>query len=234
MSKTVVLPQSDSPSVVASVPFWQAIRFWLKLGFISFGGPAGQIAMMHQELVDNRRWISEGRFLHALNFCMVLPGPEAQQLATYIGWLMHKPGRRHRRGAVYLALAGVAHRAGVDLPRLGRCRGGGGDFYGIKPAVAAIVLQAAHRIGSRALKNGAYWAIAAAAFVAIFALNVPFPLIVLAAALVGFIGGRLAPTIFGKADAHRAQSHLAEPPSLMTRRRSRPMPFSAGGAPLRC
>ncbi len=96
----------------------------------------------------------------------------------------------------------------------------------------AIVLQAAHRIGSRALKNGAYWAIAAAAFVAIFALNVPFPLIVLAAALVGFIGGRLAPTIFGKADAHRAQSHLAEPPSLMTRRRSRPMPFSAGGVPL--
>ncbi len=90
MSKTVVLPQSDSPSVVASVPFWQAIRFWLKLGFISFGGPAGQIAMMHRELVDNRRWISEGRFLHALNFCMVLPGPEAQQLATYIGWLMHK------------------------------------------------------------------------------------------------------------------------------------------------
>lgn len=96
------------------------------------------------------------------------------------------------------------------------------------------MLQAAHRIGSRALKNGAYWAIAAAAFVAIFALNVPFPLIVLAAALVGFIGGRLAPTIFGKADAHRAQSHRAEPPSLMTRRRSRPMPFSAGGAPLRC
>ncbi len=90
MSKTVVLPQSDSPSVVASVSFWQAFRFWLKLGFISFGGPAGQIAMMHQELVDNRRWISEGRFLHALNFCMVLPGPEAQQLATYIGWLMHK------------------------------------------------------------------------------------------------------------------------------------------------
>ena len=90
MSKTVVLPQTDSPSVVASVSFWQAFRFWLKLGFISFGGPAGQIAMMHQELVDNRRWISEGRFLHALNFCMVLPGPEAQQLATYIGWLMHK------------------------------------------------------------------------------------------------------------------------------------------------
>ncbi|MCS6067834.1 chromate transporter [Klebsiella variicola subsp. variicola] len=120
MSKTVVLPQSDSPSVVASVSFWQAFRFWLKLGFISFGGPAGQIAMMHQELVDNRRWISEGRFLHALNFCMVLPGPEAQQLATYIGWLMHKTlGRRHRRGAVYFALAGVTHRPGVDLPRLG-------------------------------------------------------------------------------------------------------------------
>ena len=119
----------------------------------------------------------------------------------------------------------------MDLPRLGRCRGGGGILWHQNPPWRRDQQQAAHRIGSRALKNGAYWAIAAAAFVAIFALNVPFPLIVLAAALVGFIGGRLAPTIFGKADAHRAQSHRAEPPSLMTRRRSRPMPFSAGGAP---
>lgn len=133
MSKTVVLPQSDSPSVVASVSFWQAFRFWLKLGFISFGGPAGQIAMMHQELVDNRRWISEGRFLHALNFCMVLPGPEAQQLATYIGWLMHKPGRRHRRGAVYFALAGVTHRPGVDLSRLGDVAVVAGIFMASNP-----------------------------------------------------------------------------------------------------
>lgn len=208
MSKTVVLPQSDSPSVVASVPFWQAIRFWLKLGFISFGGPAGQIAMMHQELVDNRRWISEGRFLHALNFCMVLPGPEAQQLATYIGWLMHKTWGGVIAGVLFIlpSLVLLIALAWIYLV-WGDVAVVAGIFYGIKPAVAAIVLQAAHRIGSRALKNGAYWAIAAAAFVAIFALNVPFPLIVLAAALVGFIGGRLAPTIFGKADAHRAQSH---------------------------
>ena len=208
MSKTVVLPQSDSPSVVASVSFWQAIRFWLKLGFISFGGPAGQIAMMHQELVDNRRWISEGRFLHALNFCMVLPGPEAQQLATYIGWLMHKTWGGVIAGVLFIlpSLVLLIALAWIYLV-WGDVAVVAGIFYGIKPAVAAIVLQAAHRIGSRALKNGAYWAIAAAAFVAIFALNVPFPLIVLAAALVGFIGGRLAPTIFGKADAHRAQSH---------------------------
>ena len=208
MSKTVVLPQSDSPSVVASVSFWQAFRFWLKLGFISFGGPAGQIAMMHQELVDNRRWISEGRFLHALNFCMVLPGPEAQQLATYIGWLMHKTWGGVIAGVLFIlpSLVLLIALAWIYLV-WGDVAVVAGIFYGIKPAVAAIVLQAAHRIGSRALKNGAYWAIAAAAFVAIFALNVPFPLIVLAAALVGFIGGRLAPTIFGKADAHRAQSH---------------------------
>jgi len=200
MSKTVVLPQSDSPTVVASVSFWQAFRFWLKLGFISFGGPAGQIAMMHQELVDNRRWISEGRFLHALNFCMVLPGPEAQQLATYIGWLMHKTWGGVIAGVLFIlpSLALLIALAWIYLV-WGDVAMVAGIFYGIKPAVAAIVLQAAHRIGSRALKNGAYWAIAAAAFVAIFALNVPFPLIVLTAAIVGFIGGRMGPAAFGNA-----------------------------------
>ncbi|GKO05340.1 hypothetical protein NUKP99_27120 [Klebsiella variicola] len=159
MSKTVVLPQSDSPSVVASVSFWQAFRFWLKLGFISFGGPAGQIAMMHQELVDNRRWISEGRFLHALNFCMVLPGPEAQQLATYIGWLMHKTWGGVIAGVLFIlpSLVLLIALAWIYLV-WGDVAVVAGIFYGIKPAVAAIVLQAAHRIGSRALKNGAYWA----------------------------------------------------------------------------
>ena len=235
MSKTVVLPQSDSPSVVASVSFWQAFRFWLKLGFISFGGPAGQIAMMHQELVDNRRWISEGRFLHALNFCMVLPGPEAQQLATYIGWLMHKTWGGVIAGVLFIlpSLVLLIALAWIYLV-WGDVAVVAGIFYGIKPAVAAIVLQAAHRIGSRALKNGAYWAIAAAAFVAIFALNVPFPLIVLAAALVGFIGGRWRRRYSAKRTPTVRRVTLAEPPSLMTRRRSRPMPFSAGGVPLRC
>jgi chromate transporter len=191
----------------ATVSFWQAFIFWLKLGFISFGGPAGQISIMHQELVENRRWISEKRFLHALNYCMVLPGPEAQQLATYIGWLMHRTRGGIVAGGlfvlpsllilivlswIYIAFGHVTLVAGL--------------FYGIKPAVTAIVLQAAHRIGGRALKNKVLWAIAAAAFIAIFALNLPFPLIVLAAGLIGYIGGRVAPDVFqlggghGKAD----------------------------------
>ncbi len=186
-----------------AISFWDAFRFWLKLGFISFGGPAGQISIMHQELVERRRWISEKRFLHALNYCMVLPGPEAQQLATYIGWLMHRSWGGIVAGGlfvlpsllilialswVYIAFGHVAWVAGV--------------FYGIKPAVTAIVLQAAHRIGSRALKNNVLWGIAAASFVAIFALNVPFPLIVLIAAVIGYVGGRVVPQHFQIGSGH--------------------------------
>jgi chromate transporter len=187
----------------APVNFWEAFRFWLKLGFISFGGPAGQISIMHQELVERRRWISETRFLHALNYCMVLPGPEAQQLATYIGWLMHRTWGGVVAGVlfvlpslfilialswIYIAYGDVSWVAGL--------------FYGIKPAVTAIVVQAAHRIGSRALKNNVMWAIAAAAFVAIFALNIPFPYIVVAAALIGYLGGRFAPEYFKSGGGH--------------------------------
>jgi len=175
----------------------QAWPFWLKLGCIGFGGPAGQIAIMHQELVERRRWISERRFLHALNYCMLLPGPEAQQLATYIGWLLHRTRGGVLAGALFvlpsllvlIALSWVYIAFG-DVPAVA------GVFYGIKPAVTAIVLHAAHRIGSRALKNGWLWAIAGAAFVAIFAFNVPFPLIVLGAALIGYFGGRWAPHRF--------------------------------------
>ncbi len=175
----------------------EAFWFWLKLGFISFGGPAGQIAIMHQELVERRRWISERRFLHALNFCMLLPGPEAQQLATYIGWLMHRAWGGVIAGGLFIlpslfiliALSWMYIAFG-DVPMVA------GLFYGIKPAVTAIVVQAAHRIGSRALKSGWLWAIAAASFAAIFAFDVPFPLIVLSAALLGYLGGRLAPEKF--------------------------------------
>ncbi|MEE4694378.1 chromate efflux transporter [Pseudomonas alliivorans] len=182
----------------------EAVRFWLKLGFISFGGPAGQISIMHQELVERRRWISERRFLHALNYCMLLPGPEAQQLATYIGWLMHRTWGGVIAGALFvlpslfilIALSWMYIALG-DVPVVA------GLFYGIKPAVTAIVVQAAHRIGSRALKNNALWAIAAASFTAIFAFNVPFPLIMLAAAVIGYAGGRLAPEYF-RAGAHKA------------------------------
>ncbi|WP_457351884.1 chromate efflux transporter [Roseateles sp. P5_D6] len=193
----------DSPP--RPVSFCEAFRFWLKLGFISFGGPAGQIAIMHTELVERRRWISEKRFLHALNYCMVLPGPEAQQLATYIGWLMHRSWGGIVAGALFVlpslfilvALAWV-YMAWGKLPVVA------GLFYGLKPAVTALVVHAAHRIGTRALKNGWLWGIAAAAFVAIFALDAPFPLIVLAAALIGHIGGRLAPQVFALGGGHGA------------------------------
>jgi chromate transporter len=197
---------NDSASAPPSpVSFGEALRFWLKLGFISFGGPAGQIAIMHTELVEQRRWISEKRFLHALNFCMVLPGPEAQQLATYIGWLMHRGRGGIAAGAlfvlpslfilialswIYIAFGHVPIVAGV--------------FFGLKPAVAALVVHAAHRIGSRALKNRWMWAIAALAFVAIFAFDVPFPAIVIAAGLIGHFGSRVAPKVFALGGGHGA------------------------------
>ena len=183
----------------------EALRFWFKLGLISFGGPAGQIAIMRQELVEGRRWISEKRFLHALNYCMLLPGPEAQQLATYIGWLMHRSWGGLVAGGLFVLpslfiLVGLSYIyvAFGTLPLVA------GVFYGIKPAVTALVLHAAHRIGTRALKNRWLWAIAAAAFVAIFALNAPFPLIVLVAALAGHFGGRVAPQVFVVGGGHGA------------------------------
>ena len=154
----------------------EALRYWLRLGCISFGGPAGQIAIMHRELVDERRWISEGRFLHALNYCMVLPGPEAQQLATYIGWLMHRTWGGIVAGALFvlpslvvlIALSWLYVTYG-NVPLVAAA------LYGVKPAVVAIVLHAAWRIGTRALRHPLLWVIAAAAFLAIFALHVPFP-----------------------------------------------------------
>jgi chromate transporter len=184
-------------STPAAISLREAFLFWLKLGFISFGGPAGQISIMHQELVERRRWISERRFLHALNYCMLLPGPEAQQLATYIGWLMHRTWGGLIAGALFvlpslfiLIVLSWVYIAFGEVPVVA------GLFYGIKPAVTAIVVQAAHRIGSRALKNNWLWGIAAASFTAIFVFNVPFPLIVLGAAIIGYVGGRLAPERF--------------------------------------
>ncbi len=186
----------------AAIGLGEAFRFWLKLGFVSFGGPAGQIAVMHQELVERRRWISEHRFLHALNYTMVLPGPEAQQLATYIGWLMHGAIGGIIAGTLFVLpsffiLIGLAWAYLV----FGETPGVAGILYGIKPAVTAVVLFAAYRIGSRALHNAVLWIIAAAAFLAIFAFNVPFPYVVLGAALVGFFGGRVVPGQF-TAGAH--------------------------------
>ena len=205
MSETAMQATEQGQGKVEKVGLFEAFLFWLKLGFISFGGPAGQISIMHQELVERRRWISERRFLHALNYCMLLPGPEAQQLATYIGWLMHRTWGGVIAGALFvlpslfilIALSWVYIAFG-EVPVVA------GLFYGIKPAVTAIVVQAAHRIGSRALKNNWLWAIAAASFVAIFALNLPFPLIVLGAAMIGYLGGRYAPDKFSIGGGHGA------------------------------
>jgi chromate transporter len=197
----------EAPS--REVSFGEALKFWLKLGFISFGGPAGQIAIMHRELVEQKRWISERRFLHALNYCMLLPGPEAQQLATYIGWLMHRTWGGVVAGGLFV-LPSLLILIGLSwiYVAFGQVDWVAGLFYGIKPAVAAIVLQAVWRIGSRTLKHPAkvplLWAIALASFVAIAVLKVPFPWIVLAAALIGVAGARLAPGQFAAGAGHGA------------------------------
>jgi chromate transporter len=190
-------------TVPAKVSFREAFIFWLKLGFVSFGGPAGQIAMMHQELVEKRRWLSEGRFLHALNFCMVLPGPEAQQLATYLGWLMHRTWGGIIAGTLFVlpSLVILIVLSWIYVA-YGNTTVVAGLFFGIKPAVTAIVLHAAWRIGSRALKNKLLWAIAGAAFVAIFAFGTPFPAIVVGAALIGYAGGRWQPDWFKAGGQH--------------------------------
>ena len=202
------MPDSTTPP--ASPSFRQALAYWLKLGFISFGGPAGQIALMHEDLVLRKRWISEARFLHALNFCMVLPGPEAQQLATYIGWLMHRTVGGIAAGALFvlpslLILIGLSwvYMAFGQVPAVAAV------LYGIKPAVTAIVAAAAVRIGSRALKNRWLWGIAAAAFVAIFALKLPFPVIVLAAGVTGYLASRWAPETFAVGGGHGAAARSA-------------------------
>jgi len=190
----------------------EAFKYWLKLGFISFGGPAGQIAMMHQELVERRRWISEHRYLHALNYCMLLPGPEATQLAIYISWLLHgvKGGVMagvlfFLPGFVLLSLLAGIYLSWGDVPLVQ------GIFYGIKPAVVAVVLFAAWRIGSRAIRNEILFAVSALAFVGIFFFRIDFPWIVLAAGILGAIGGKLLPAKFTGGGGHGASSKAYGP-----------------------
>ncbi len=193
-----------------TVSFTEALKFWLKLGFISFGGPAGQIAIMHKELVETRRWISEARFLHALNYCMILPGPEAQQLATYIGWLMHGTKGGIAAGALFVlpSLFILIGLAWIYMA-FGQVGVVAGLLYGIKPAVTAIVLHAAWRIGSRVMKNAWLIGIAVAAFVAVFAANVPFPIIIGIAALLGVAGGKWLPAAFTPGGGHKAAASVA-------------------------
>ena len=182
-----------------TVPFRDALKFWIKLGFISFGGPAGQIAIMHQEVVERRRWIGENQFLRALNFCMLLPGPEAQQLATYIGWRLHGTLGGIVAGSLFvipsifvmllLSYLAVAH---IDIPAVAAA------FYGIQPVVVAVVIEAVLRIGKKALKHWVLYGFAAMAFIAIFFVKIPFPYIVAAAALGGLLMQRRLPQIFCK------------------------------------
>lgn len=203
------------PSLPRTPTRGEAFRYWLRLGCISFGGPAGQIAIMFRELVEEKRWISERRFLHALNYCMVLPGPEAQQLATYIGWLLHRTWGGIVAGGLFvlpslvllIALSWIymTHR---DVPAIA------GALYGMKPAVVAIVAHAAWRIGSRTLRHPLLAAIAAAAFVAIFAFAVPFPAIVLAAAVIGAMLGRMFPSAFATRPSVSAAPAVHSPAAI--------------------
>ncbi|MBC8040107.1 MAG: chromate efflux transporter [Opitutaceae bacterium] len=177
--------------------FREAFKFWLKLGFISFGGPAGQIAIMQHELVEQKKWIGQERFLHALNFCMLLPGPEAQQLAIYCGWLLHRTWGGIVAGALFvLPSAFILWGLSQVYVSFGHVAWVAAIFYGLKPAIMAVVVAAVLRIGSKALKNGVMWGIAAAAFGLIFFLKVPFPVIVFGALAVGLMGGRIAPRWF--------------------------------------
>jgi chromate transporter len=192
--------------------FAEAFRFWLKLGFISFGGPAGQIAIMQTELVEKKQWISQSRFLHALNFCMLLPGPEAQQLAIYVGWLLHKTWGGIVAGALFvipsmfvLWALSFTYAAYGNIPWIAAI------FYGLKPAVMAIVAVAVIRIGRKALRNPVRWCIAGSAFAGIFFLRIPFPLIILGAAFTGFLGERVWPNKFimaGVGDGNKSDSVL--------------------------
>ena len=197
-----------------AVSLREAFWYWLKLGFISFGGPAGQIAIMHHDLVEKKGWISEKRFLHALNYCMLLPGPEAQQLAIYIGWLMHRTWGGLIAGSLFVlpSLLILILLTWIYLS-FGELKQIAGALYGIKPAVVAIVLFAAYRIGSRVLKHGALWLFAAAAFVAVAIFSVPFPYVVLIAAMLGYTGSLWKPEVFelpaeSHADVHASRKAI--------------------------
>lgn len=200
----------DAIEMPASIAFFDAFLFWLKLGFLSFGGPAGQISMMHQELVEKRRWISEHRFLHALNYTMMLPGPEAQQLATYIGWLMHGVWGGIVAGVLFV-VPSLFILTGLSWAYLvyGDASAAEGILYGIKPAVTAIVIFSAYQIGYKVLKNNVLRAIAVTAFIAIAVFNMPFPYIVLSAAVLGYFGSRVAPDKFqiGSSGSSSKNSH---------------------------
>lgn len=194
----------DFPSLAEA--FW----VWLRVAMLSFGGPAGQIAVMHRILVEEKHWVSEGRFLHALNYCMLLPGPEAQQLATYIGWLMHRTRGGIMAGGLFILPGIVAIMAlSYVYAAFGNVGFVAALFFGLKAAVLAIVIQAVVRVGKRALKNHVMQGLAAAAFVAIFFFDIPFPIIILAAGLIGYFGGRGELAVFAAGGGHDGTTSTA-------------------------
>ncbi|WP_029352510.1 chromate efflux transporter [Bosea sp. 117] len=214
---SISLTTQDASAAPAAPSLAEATRVWARIGLLSFGGPAGQIALMHKELVEERRWIGEQRFLHALNYCMLLPGPEAQQLATYIGWLMHRTVGGLAAGMLFL-LPGALVMLGLSIlyvlyrhvPLIDAA------FFGAKAAVLAVVVEAVLRIGRRALKNRVMIGIAVAAFIGIYVLHVPFPLIILAAGLFGWFGSRAAPELFA-GGSHGGRGAAVEMPGIIDR-----------------
>jgi chromate transporter len=227
------MPPTDPAPAPAHPGFREALRFWLKLGFISFGGPTGQIAIMHTELVERKRWIGEQRFLHALNFCMLLPGPEAQQLAIYCGWLLHRTWGGLVAGVLFvLPSAFILWALSFIYVSCGGVPWVAAVFYGLKPAVLAIVAAAGWRLGRKVLKNAVMVSLAALAFGAIRFSHVPFPAIVFTAALTGYVGGKLRPDRFNVVrisdpavtaagavidDAHLAPPHTQPSPGRAAR-----------------
>jgi chromate transporter len=213
---------SIDPAVAATelplrhVPFREAVRVWSRVAALSFGGPAGQIAVMHRILVDEKKWIGESRFLHALSYCMLLPGPEAQQLATYIGWLMHRWPGAILGGGLFIVPGVIAIMAlSYIYAVFGHVPAIAALFFGLKAAVLAIVLQAVHRVGSRALKSRSMLAIAAAGFVGIFFFAVPFPLIIITAGLIGYMAARAGSTAFKVGGHASAAQGLADADSVL-------------------
>ncbi|MFC6788584.1 chromate efflux transporter [Methylobacterium komagatae] len=205
MRQDSVAPSADHHGVSLR----EATGVWARIAALSFGGPAGQIAVMHRIVVEERRWVDEGRFLHALNICMLLPGPEAQQLATYLGWLMHRTlggviagGLFVLPGAVAIMALSIVYALYGQVPLIGAL------FFGLKAAVLAIVLQAVLRVGKRALRSRAQWALAAASFIGIFLFGLPFPVIVLGAGLIGFAAARAGSDAFAGTTAHSGGTSL--------------------------
>ena len=215
MTDVPAVPPLEAAVPTHGISFADAFRVWAKIALLSFGGPAGQIAVMHRILVDEKRWISDSRFLHALNYCMLLPGPEAQQLATYIGWLLHRTAGGVMAGGLFI-LPGVIAIMGLSYIYAGFDQVGlvAAIFFGLKAAVLAIVIQAVVRLGRRALRNGVMIGLAAAAFVAIFFFNAPFPLIIISAGLIGYVGARAGRPEFA-AGGHSAAPSAAVIDSLM-------------------